>query len=132
MPFSVTSYMAPVHQLRFETGSQVARVRFRPPDLIAKVAPLPSSVLFTGESGSGKEVAARSLHALSARASHPFIPINCAAVPSELIDVELFGSLKGTFSGANSPRQDWSPMQKAEHCCLTKSLIFPWLSKESC
>lgn len=74
-------------------------------DLIAKVAPLPSSVLFTGESGSGKEVAARSLHALSARASHPFIPINCAAVPSELIDVELFGSLKGTFSGANSSRQ---------------------------
>ncbi|HEL4235247.1 TPA: sigma-54-dependent Fis family transcriptional regulator [Stenotrophomonas maltophilia] len=85
------------------TGS--SRVIQATRDLIAKVAPLPSSVLFTGESGVGKEVAARSLHSLSTRASNPFIPINCAAIPAELIDSELFGHLKGAFNWAQASRQ---------------------------
>ena len=74
-------------------------------ELIARVAPLPSSVLFTGHSGTGKEVAARSLHALSGRAKRLFVPVNCGAIPAELIESELFGHLKGSFTNADSARE---------------------------
>jgi len=74
-------------------------------DTIARVAPLPTSVLICGASGSGKEVAARSLHALSDRASKPFVPVNCAAIPSEMIEAELFGHVKGAFTGAGEARE---------------------------
>ncbi len=74
-------------------------------DTIARVAPLPTSVLFTGPSGTGKEVAARSLHALSSRADKPFVPINCGAIPAEIIESELFGHLKGAFTGAGGARE---------------------------
>lgn len=73
--------------------------------LIARVAPLPSTVLFTGPSGTGKEVAARSLHALSPRAGKLFVPVNCAAIPPDLIESELFGHLKGAFTGADGTRE---------------------------
>ena len=72
---------------------------------IARVAPLPTSVLITGPSGAGKEVAARSLHALSDRAEKPFVPVNCAAIPREMIESELFGHLKGAFTGADAARE---------------------------
>ncbi len=85
------------------TGSSRAIQATR--DLIAKVAPLPSSVLFTGESGTGKDVAARSLHSLSTRAQHPFVPVNCAAIPADLIESELFGHLKGASNWAQATRQ---------------------------
>ena len=74
-------------------------------DTIARVAPLPTSVLLTGQSGTGKEVAARSLHALSDRADKPFVPINCSAIPPDIIESELFGHLKGAFTGADSARE---------------------------
>jgi DNA-binding NtrC family response regulator len=74
-------------------------------DTIARVAPLPTSVLFTGPSGTGKEVAARSLHSLSDRADKPFIPVNCSAIPADMIESELFGHLKGAFTGAESGRE---------------------------
>jgi len=74
-------------------------------DTIARAAPLPTSVLFTGQSGTGKEVAARSLHALSDRADKPFIPVNCSAIPADMIESELFGHLKGAFTGAESARE---------------------------
>ncbi|HEX5957102.1 MAG TPA: sigma-54 dependent transcriptional regulator, partial [Hyphomicrobiaceae bacterium] len=73
-------------------------------DTIARVAPLPTSVLLTGQSGTGKEVAARSLHSLSDRADKPFVPVNCAAIPPEMIESELFGHLKGAFTGAQERR----------------------------
>ena len=69
--------------------------------LIERLAPLPSTVLFTGETGSGKEVAARFLHATSPRSDKPFIAVNCAAIPSELMESELFGHEKGAFTGAS-------------------------------
>ena len=74
-------------------------------DAIARVAPLPTSVLLTGQSGTGKEVAARSLHSLSDRADKPFVPVNCSAIPADMIESELFGHLKGAFTGAESGRE---------------------------
>jgi len=73
-------------------------------ETIARVAPLPTSVLLTGHSGTGKEVAARSLHALSDRAAKPFVPVNCGAIPPDMIESELFGHLKGAFTGAARDR----------------------------
>jgi len=84
-------------------GESVAIRQVR--DTIARVAPLPTTVLLTGESGTGKEVAARSLHALSDRASKPFVPVNCAAIPPDMIETELFGHLKGAFTGAEATRE---------------------------
>ena len=69
-------------------------------DMIAKVAPTDARVLITGPNGSGKELVARNLHQLSARSAMPFVEVNCAAIPSELIESELFGHEKGSFTSA--------------------------------
>ena len=71
-------------------------------DIISKVAPTDARVLITGPNGSGKELVARSLHEMSTRSAMPYVEVNCAAIPSELIESELFGHEKGSFTSANT------------------------------
>ncbi|TKT73856.1 sigma-54-dependent Fis family transcriptional regulator [Afipia massiliensis] len=82
-------------------SSTIQRVR----DTLARVARLPTSVLLTGQSGTGKEVAARSIHSLSDRAEKPFVPVNCAAIPHDMVETEFFGHVKGAFTGAETVRE---------------------------
>ncbi|MEM8734768.1 MAG: sigma-54 dependent transcriptional regulator [Planctomycetota bacterium] len=72
--------------------------------LVSKVAPTPSTVLIRGETGCGKELVAKSVHAESLRADKPFVAINCGALPENLIESELFGHRKGAFTGADAQR----------------------------
>lgn len=83
------------------TSKSMNEVRF----LIEQVAKNPASVLVLGESGTGKEVVARNIHNLSDRAKGTFVPVNCGAIPAELLESELFGHEKGAFTGAISTRK---------------------------
>ena len=73
-------------------------------ELIRQVAPTKASVIITGETGTGKELAARAIHTASTRSSNLFVPINCAAIPADILEAELFGYEKGAFTGAVKER----------------------------
>jgi DNA-binding NtrC family response regulator len=74
-------------------------------EMVKRVAPTKTTILVTGESGTGKELVAEAAHAYSARSEGPFIPVNCAALPETLIESELFGHVKGSFTGANANKE---------------------------
>lgn len=87
------------HRLTGDSNS-IRRVR----ELIEQVADFDTNVLVTGQSGTGKEIVARTIHDLSERSDKPFVPINCGAIPADLLESELFGHKKGAFTGAISDR----------------------------
>jgi sigma-54 specific flagellar transcriptional regulator A len=89
------------HRFRPSGASKAMRAVHR---LIEQVAPFDTNVLILGESGTGKEMVARHVHELSGRAAHPFVPVNCGAIPADLLESELFGHEKGAFTGALSTR----------------------------
>ncbi|MGB5855754.1 MAG: sigma-54-dependent Fis family transcriptional regulator [Oceanisphaera sp.] len=90
-----------LHDLLIGQSASMEEVK----SLIRQVANKPANVLLLGESGTGKEVIARAIHLLSLQAKGPFVPINCGAIPAELLESELFGHEKGAFTGAISARK---------------------------
>lgn len=90
---------APEHTL-IGNHPMIAKLRA----LIERVAATDTTVLITGETGSGKEIVAREIHALSRRSMRNFVPVNCAAIPDELMESEMFGHQRGAFTGAALPR----------------------------
>ena len=92
-----------VQKTRMLVGESLAMKQLQ--ELVRRVAPTTGSVLITGENGTGKELVAQSIHALSPRYNKPFVEVNCAAIPEELIESELFGHEKGAFTGATQLRR---------------------------
>ncbi len=100
--------------------------------LIAKVAPTDSTVLILGETGTGKELVARAVHNRSLRGDKPFVPINCGALPENLIESELFGHRKGAFTGADEHRTGLIEVADGGTLFWTRSANCPSRSRPSC
>ena len=94
-------------------GESYAMAQLR--EQVAMAAPTNGRVLIYGENGTGKELVARSIHAMSRRRAGPFVEVNCAAIPEELIESELFGHVKGSFTGATADRRGKFELADSRH-----------------
>ncbi|MGC8835201.1 MAG: sigma-54 interaction domain-containing protein, partial [Armatimonadota bacterium] len=102
----VTTLRAAVSKnLSFDSIIAVSPAMRQVLDLIARIAPTDATVLIQGESGTGKELVARAIHANSPRRHHPFIAVNCGALPETLLESEMFGHAKGAFTGATEAKK---------------------------
>ena len=90
-------------------------------DKIARMAPSPAPVFLTGESGTGKELAAEAVHAHAGAKGRPFVAINCSAIPRELMESEIFGHVRGAFTGATEHRAGAPSLPTAARCSSTRS-----------
>ena len=108
-----------VYKFDSRVGSSSALQRVL--DIVEKIAKSNTRVCILGETGTGKELVARALHDRSHRRAAPFVTLNCAAVPAELIESELFGHEKGAFTGADKQRMDGSNRHIEGRCFSTKS-----------
>jgi DNA-binding NtrC family response regulator len=117
-PFDIRKFLARLKHLMERRTPEAVQVLGASPAmreveaLLRQIGPIQSSVLFTGESGVGKEVAARFLHAISPRAGAPFMAVNCGAIPTELMESELFGHEKGAFTGAHARHEGYAERAK--------------------
>ena len=117
-PFDIREFLARLKHLMKRRPSETVSVLGASPAmqeieaLLRQIAPIQSSVLFTGESGVGKEVAARFLHSVSPKATQPFMAVNCGAIPAELMESELFGHEKGAFTGAHARHEGYAERAK--------------------
>ncbi len=101
--------------------------------ILDRVADTPTTVLITGESGTGKELVARALHENSSRRDKPFIKVNCAAIPKDLMESELFGYERGAFTGAvDVEAGPLRARQRRARCSSTRSARSPWRCRSSC
>ena len=91
-------------------------------DLIRRVADSPTNLLITGESGTGKELVAKAIHYNSDRRDGPFIPVNCAAIPEQLLESELFGHMRGAFTDAKVDKRGLLRRRRRAHCFSTRSV----------
>jgi len=99
---------------------------------IQRVAATSSTVLISGESGVGKEVVARAIHKKSARAGAIFLPINCGAIPEQLLETQLFGHVRGAFTGATQSHDGVFSRAAEAPCFSMKSASYPCRCRSNC